>query len=100
VEGVSYVFGEDPGMTNSFPLSTVDDFCERNNYSYDMLATELDVSRATIFNWKKDSRGLPRLLFLALKALETNPELRKSPMPDADVLKKQYRRSSHQKLKA
>jgi DNA-binding transcriptional regulator YiaG len=51
-------------------LRTVDDFCKRSNCSYDMLASKLDVSRATIFNWKKDSRGLPRIVLLALIALE------------------------------
>jgi DNA-binding transcriptional regulator YiaG len=49
---------------------SVDDFCKRSNYSYDTLASKLDVSRATIFNWKKDSRELPRIVSLALIALE------------------------------
>jgi DNA-binding XRE family transcriptional regulator len=52
-----------------------DEFCERRGYSNDTLAQELGVSRATIFNWKQ--RGVPRVVSLALYALDAEPGLRK-----------------------
>jgi DNA-binding transcriptional regulator YiaG len=61
-------------MNPTLTLRTVDDFCKRSSCSYDTLASKLDVSRATIFNWKKDSRGLPRIVLLALIALEEKLE--------------------------
>jgi DNA-binding transcriptional regulator YiaG len=57
-------------MSASPPLRTVEDYCKSSNCSYDTLASRLDVSRATIFNWKKDARGLPRIVLLALIALD------------------------------
>jgi len=57
-------------MSATPQFRSVDDFCKRSNYSYDTLASKLNVSRATIFNWKKDSRELPRIVSLALIALE------------------------------
>lgn len=74
----------DRGMdkkTSGLKLATskkeLDEFCERRGYSNDTLAQELGVSRATIFNWKKDHQPLPRLVSLALYALDIGPELRK-----------------------
>jgi transcriptional regulator with XRE-family HTH domain len=61
-------------MSVTLPHRTVDDFCKRSNCSYDALASKLDVSRATIFNWKKDSRGLSRIVLLALIALDEKLE--------------------------
>jgi DNA-binding XRE family transcriptional regulator len=55
----------------------LDDLCHRLGYSNDTLAQELGVSRATIFNWKKDQQVLPRLVSLALFALDVEPRLRK-----------------------
>jgi DNA-binding transcriptional regulator YiaG len=65
----------DARMNAAASFRTVDDFCERNNCSYDALAEKLDVSRATIFNWRKDLRGLPRIVVLALVALENDFDL-------------------------
>jgi hypothetical protein len=85
-------------MTGAFSSLNVDDFCKRNNYTYDTLASELHVSRATVFNWKKDPRGLPRVVLLALAALDANPELRSSTV-QLDSRQKAYRRGSYQILK-
>jgi hypothetical protein len=57
-------------MTTAALPSKIDEFCNSNNCSYDKLADSLGVSRATIFNWKKDPRGLQRIVLLALIALE------------------------------
>lgn len=57
-------------MTATALPSSIEEFCESNKCSYDKLADGLGVSRATIFNWKKDARGLPRIVLLALVALE------------------------------
>lgn len=78
-------------MSGTALSRTVDDFCKRNNCSYDMLAAKLDVSRATIFNWKRDTRGLPRIVLLALIALEEKLVLhpvnnsRSSPHANGDI---------------
>jgi DNA-binding XRE family transcriptional regulator len=85
-------------MTGTFPLFNLDEFCKRNSYTHDTLASELHVSRATVFNWKKDPRGLPRVVLLALAALEANPELRTCHM-QLDSRQKAYRRGSYQVLK-
>jgi DNA-binding XRE family transcriptional regulator len=71
----------------------LDEFCERYGYTNEMLAEELDVSRATIFNWKKDGRPLPRIVSLALYALESVPGLKKV-YPKSDFTRKQYRRGT------
>jgi DNA-binding XRE family transcriptional regulator len=76
----------------------LDEFCKRNSYTHETLASELHVSRATVFNWKKDPRGLPRVVLLALAALEANPELRTSHK-QLDGRQKAYRRGSYQVLK-
>jgi len=73
----------------------IDEFCQRHGYTNDTLATELDVSRATVFNWKKDTRNLPRLVVLALYALEFDPKLRKTNRKSEIRPTKQYRRSSY-----
>jgi DNA-binding XRE family transcriptional regulator len=96
--GIPRLFEKDAGMTGSFSFFNVDDFCKRNNYTHDTLAAELHVSRATVFNWKKDPRGLPRVVLLALAALEANPELRSSNM-QLDSRQKAYRRGTFQILK-
>jgi DNA-binding XRE family transcriptional regulator len=79
----------------------IGDFCKRNDYSYDLLSAELKVSRATIFNWKNASRGLPpRIALLALTVLEKMPELRTVKKPSAEhASRKQYRRGTVAKLK-
>jgi DNA-binding XRE family transcriptional regulator len=85
-------------MTDASTLFDLDEFCRRNSYTHDTLASELHVSRATVFNWKKDPRGLPRVVSLALAALEANPELRTSNK-QLDSRQKAYRRDSYQVLK-
>ena len=72
----------------------IDEFCEQFGYSNDALAAELDVSRATIFNWKKDERNLPRIVSLALWALKVEPRLRRMDTPDREKPMKPYRRNS------
>jgi DNA-binding XRE family transcriptional regulator len=67
-------------------------FCERLAYTMETLAQELGVSRATVFNWKKDQRGLPRMVSLALRALEIDPALRGMSMKTEKKPRKQYRR--------
>jgi DNA-binding transcriptional regulator YiaG len=62
-------------MTAVVLPASIDDFCNDNNWTYDELAESLGVSRATIFNWKKDSRGLSRIVLLALAVLKQEPPL-------------------------
>ena len=78
----------------------LEEFCSRHGYSVDMLARELNVSRATIFNWKKDARDLPRLVSLALYALQTEPLLRNVDTSFASNLVKQYRRGTYTSVKS
>jgi hypothetical protein len=89
---------ETTGMVS--PLE-IGDFCKRNGYNYDLLSAELKVSRATIFNWKNASRGIPpRIALLALTVLEKMPELRTVKRPSAEhASRKQYRRGTVAKVK-
>jgi len=73
----------------------LDGFCEQFGYTTEKLARELGVSRATIFNWKKDSRGIPRIVQLALAALTMSPELQSMPRQSKPTPRKQYRRNSY-----
>jgi DNA-binding XRE family transcriptional regulator len=72
----------------------LEEFCRRIGYTTDALANELEVGRATIFNWKKDVRGLPKIISLALFALEVEPKLRNIVVPQDAKPQKQYRRAS------
>ena len=82
---------EDGSVTNL--RNRLESFCIELGYSYEDLAEELDVSRATIFNWKKDGRSLPRIVSLALFALESEPKLRRYE-GRGQQLPKQYRRGA------
>jgi DNA-binding XRE family transcriptional regulator len=64
------------GLKLATSKTDLDELCRRLGYSNDSLAQELGVSRATIFNWKKDQQALPRLVSLALFALDIEPRLR------------------------
>lgn len=75
--------------------SDLEKFCGNQNYSIDFLALELGVSRATIFNWKKDNRSLPRLVSLAIAALQLDPALSKITKTSEDKPMKQHRRDTH-----
>jgi hypothetical protein len=72
----------------------LEEFCRRIGYTTNALANELEVGRATIFNWKKDSRGLPKIVSLALFALEAEPNLRNIVVQQETKPQKQYRRAS------
>ncbi|MGP0089731.1 MAG: helix-turn-helix transcriptional regulator [Xanthobacteraceae bacterium] len=51
---------------------------ERMDYTQEGLKEELGVrSRQTIISWEKSNDPLPRMIELALHALEVHPELRK-----------------------
>jgi hypothetical protein len=75
--------------------SELEEFCACFGYDVEQLAAELNVSRATIFNWKNDPRGLPRLVSLALHALRIDSASRKIQARDETFPKKHYRRASH-----
>ena len=79
------------------PTSKLDleEFCTSLGYDVGRLAAELEVSRATIFNWKNDPRGLPRIVSLALHALRIDSASRNTEARIETLPKKQYRRASH-----
>lgn len=81
------------GLTLVKSKSDLEEFCRRTGFTTDALANELEVGRATIFNWKKDSRGLPKVVSLALFALEMEPKLRNIRVPLVKP-QKQYRRAA------
>jgi transcriptional regulator with XRE-family HTH domain len=86
---------ENGGLSVTATRLNLDDYCKSEGYSNESLAHELDVSRATIFNWKRDERNLPRIVSLALLALQLDPALRKTERHDEVLPTKQYRRSSY-----
>ena len=82
MEGVWGMDKKARSLTFVTSKTDLDEFCQRRGYSNDTLAQELGVSRATIFNWKKDLQHLPRMVSLALYALDMEPSLRKlTPKP-------------------
>lgn len=84
-----------PGPISGPTGMTIEDFCVRNGYSIERLATELEVSRATIFNWKRHPAGPPRAVLLALRALELDTDSRKTPERDEKLPSKKYKRSGY-----
>jgi len=72
----------------------LDEFCRENGYTNDSLAFELNVSRATVFNWKASVEGLPRLVSLALFALQCDQKIRKVGAPGRKDLRKRKWRGS------
>jgi DNA-binding XRE family transcriptional regulator len=50
------------------------DWRHRNAYTQDTLALELDVRRQTIIAWEHAPK-IERVVFLALKALESDPSI-------------------------
>jgi DNA-binding XRE family transcriptional regulator len=78
----------------------LDALCQNLGYSNEILAKELGVSRATLFNWKKDTRKLPRIVSLALFALAMEPALRKLNPKSQEAPTKQYRRETYTTLNA
>ena len=51
-------------------------WCIENCYSKDLLANELGVTRQTLFNWSRNKETIPRVVALALRALELEVDLR------------------------
>ena len=58
----------------------ISSWCEKNEYAKEMLAVELGVTRQTLFNWSQNSQGIPRVVALALCALELEHELRQAKL--------------------
>lgn len=44
---------------------------KRNNFTQQKLGLELGVARQTVLTWEQSSQSLPRMLVLALRALES-----------------------------
>ena len=60
--------------------SEISNWCQQNDYTKEMLAIELGVTRQTLFNWTRNETGIPRVVALALCALELEQELRQAKL--------------------
>ena len=58
--------------------SDIPEWCNQNGYSKELLAVELGVTRQTLFNWSQNFDGIPRVVALALCAIELEQELRQA----------------------
>jgi DNA-binding XRE family transcriptional regulator len=70
--------------------SDLGDWCIRNSYTKTDLASELGVTRQTLFNWSKSDKRVPRVLTLALYGLEKMPIEMKADT--GSKIRKQYKR--------